>query len=86
MFDLKTRIFREEDISGIVELYRLSNLNSPHFLRDEGYFRHLLSYPGVSPEGVFVAVEEERIEGVIVISLTYRDDESEGKIIDGRLP
>jgi putative sterol carrier protein len=82
MSNLIVRNFREGDTPGIAELYHSSNLKSPRFLRSENYFKRIISYPGVSSESVFVAVAEEHIKGIIVISLSRRDDHSEGKIIE----
>lgn len=82
MLDLIVRNYTEEDISSIVGLYNSSLVASPHFVRDESYFRHFTRYPGVSPQSIFVAARGDSILGVLIISVSNKDEYKEGKVIE----
>ena len=82
MPDLIVRNYTEEDIPSIVGLYNSSRVGSPHFVRDESYFKHFTNYPGVSPQSIFVAARGDSILGVLIASVSERDGYKEGKAIE----
>jgi hypothetical protein len=78
------RIFTEDDLPGVLSLYDSTLSKSPHFARDGSFVRYFTHYTGVSADGVFVALENDRIVGFAIASITSEGDLRQGSIVELR--
>ena len=73
MSNLVIRNYQPKDLPNIVKLYNSSQVGSPFFIRDNGYFNHFTSYPGVRGDSIFVAASEHEIKGLVIIAIIQRN-------------
>jgi len=76
------RNYAEGDLSKILDLYNSTSNNNPSFSRDEHFIRYCARYPGVSEDSIFVAVENENIYGLAIVSISNVGDLKQGNIIE----
>ena len=69
----------ETDLSKVLDLYRAPG--APFFIRDEDFFLHFMTFPGVHTDGIFVCEDGATLTGVAIVAIS----DAEGELRKGEM-
>ncbi len=62
--------YRPEHLPGILRLYVYTLAGSVHFLRNQDFLEYIMQHPNVSENSIFVAITNNEITGLAVLSVS----------------